>query len=35
LSNIESLGGARDVLAFGDGDKDPELFECHSPTLSG
>jgi hypothetical protein len=35
LSNVERLGGARDMLAFRDGDKDPELFERHSPTLSG
>jgi hypothetical protein len=35
LSNVERLGGARDMLAFRDGDKDPELFERHCPTLSG
>jgi hypothetical protein len=33
LSQIESVGGARNVLAFSDGDKNPELFERHGQVI--
>src|SRR5580693_5256694 len=29
LRNVERFGGARDMLAFGDGDENAELFERH------
>ncbi len=35
LIDVKRLGGARDMLAFRDGDEDPELFERHRPALSG
>jgi hypothetical protein len=35
LSDVKRLGGARDMLAFRDGDEDPEVFERHGLTLSG
>jgi hypothetical protein len=33
LSQIERVGGARNMLAFSDGDKNPELFERHGQVI--
>ena len=33
LGEVKGLGGARDVLAFGDGLKNPKLLERHLPFL--
>ena len=34
LRDVERFGGARNMLAFGDGDENAELFERHRGTIS-